>query len=306
MILLLISLRPFEQHRVKYLGEEEYLLGHGSKRVMARKDADRNAVISSRSQMIEVCSESSFQPILQLYLFLPTLIMSLSQTENSAFNTDQSVGEWFTNVSNLQLWSILTSCFSLSWSFNFHQSVKKKGALGFGMNPVGRILLLLSNILQISARLLAFVLFAYCCGDGNFWPMFVGVVSHIGLMSVIYFHQTKGELTSQNQSSFQSLYQSIVNGVGNLYLWNLILPVPGTGNQTKNHTKESFLHQAIVDSICILENLVIVIIAFFQLDDLPAELLMYSIGGHLLGLLLKCAYYYQFHIWSPVLEVKNP
>ena len=102
------------------------------------------------------------------------------------------------------------------------------------------------------------------------------------------------------------LYQAIVNGISNLYLWNIILPLPSTQIYGRNHKKGTFQHQAIVDSISILENIVIVILAFFFVDEIPPELLMYGIGGHLLGLFLKCIYYYQFRIWSPVLKLKNP
>ena len=67
---------PFEMHRKKFLSEARYLTSYGKERVKARIKAEDATIVSGRSQMIEVCSESSFQPLLQLYLFLPTLIVS--------------------------------------------------------------------------------------------------------------------------------------------------------------------------------------------------------------------------------------
>ena len=67
---------PFEMHRKKFLSETRYLTSYGEERVKARIAAEDATIVSGRSQMIEVCSESSFQPLLQLYLFLPTLIIS--------------------------------------------------------------------------------------------------------------------------------------------------------------------------------------------------------------------------------------
>ena len=67
---------PFEMHRKKFLSETRYLTSYGEERVKARIEAEDATIVSGRSQMIEVCSESSFQPLLQLYLFLPTLIVS--------------------------------------------------------------------------------------------------------------------------------------------------------------------------------------------------------------------------------------
>ena len=138
-------------HRRLVQSEVTYLTSYGVERVTARKGANEGAIISSRSQMIEVCSEASFQPLFQLYLFLPTLMISFNQTDDNAFNTNQSVNDWIDKVSKLQFWSILTSCISLAWSFNFYQSVKKRGALGFGSNAIGRIILLLANIFQVSS-----------------------------------------------------------------------------------------------------------------------------------------------------------
>ena len=127
---------PFEMHRRKFLSEGLFLTSHGEKRIQARKVTEDNTIISSRSQMIEVCSESSFQPLIQLYLYLPTLVLSIFRP-GKVFSSSKSIKETFTGVKTLQLWSIITSCLSLAWSFTFYQSVKKNGALFFGANPVG-------------------------------------------------------------------------------------------------------------------------------------------------------------------------
>ena len=147
---------PIEMHRKKFLSETRYLTSYGKDRVEARLESENESIVSGRSQMIEVCTESSFQPLLQLYLFLPTLLVTFRNLGKEV-SFDQSAKEFFSNVSHLQFWSILSSCLSLAWSFTFYQSLKKRGALDFGVNALGRILLLFANVLQISS----FVLFAY-------------------------------------------------------------------------------------------------------------------------------------------------
>ena len=68
---------PLEMHRKNFLSETRYLTSSdGKERVKARLDSENAAIVSGRSRIIEVCSESSFQPLLQFYLFLPTLIVS--------------------------------------------------------------------------------------------------------------------------------------------------------------------------------------------------------------------------------------
>ena len=174
---------PIEMHRKKFLSETRYLTSHGKDRVEARLESENESIVSGRSQMIEVCTESSFQPLLQLYLLLPTL---------------------------LQFWSILSSCLSLAWSFTFYQSLKKRGALGFGVNALGRIVLLFANVLQISSRLVAFALFAYSWGGGNIWPAFVFVLIHIIVMSG--FHINKAEDVKSCKLNRMALFQGILNG----------------------------------------------------------------------------------------------
>ena len=43
-----------------------------------KEETDEDLIASARAQMLEVAIESSFQPILQLYLLFPVLMMQLS------------------------------------------------------------------------------------------------------------------------------------------------------------------------------------------------------------------------------------
>ena len=302
-----ILLWPFEMHRKKFLSEARYLTSHGEERVKARLESEDATVVSGRSQMIEVCSESSFQPLLQLYLFLPTLLVSFRNLGRNV-SLDQSAHDLFSNLGQLQFWSILTSCISLAWSFTFYQSIKKRGALDFDANPVGRLVLLFSNIFQISSRLLAFVLFAYSWGDGNFWPAFLVVLIHILTMSVFHFEAKDKKAWRLLDSKGMAVFQSILNGISNLYMNNLILPLPSKEKkkQSKKHGKRSFKRQLIVDGLFVVENLTVILLASVSLNiENVWPLLVFVLLGQLLGLLLKGLYYRFFHIWSSILTKKD-
>ena len=84
---------------------------------------------------MEICTEATFQPLLQLYLLLPKLL---------CFNyhelLEQDISSFFSDVPRLQFWAIVTSCISLSWSFNAYQTSKKTGALDFEANLSGRLI----------------------------------------------------------------------------------------------------------------------------------------------------------------------
>ena len=298
---------PFEMHRKKFLCETRYLTSYGEKRVKARLESEDATIVSGRSQMIEVCSESSFQPLLQLYIFLPTLLVSFQNLGNEV-SLDQSANDFFFNLSNLQFWSILTSCISLAWSFTFYQSIKKRGALDLDANPMGRMILLFSNIFQIAARLVAFVLFAYSWGDGNFWPAFVFVILHILVMAAFHFEAKDRKSWGQLESKRMAVFQSLLNGISNLYMNNLILPLPSKEKKKQQNklSKHSFKRQLIVDGVFVVENLAIILLVGLSLninDIWP--LLVFVVLGQLGGLLLKGLYYRFFHIWSSILTKKD-
>ena len=298
---------PYEMHRKKFLSETRYLTSYGEDRVKARLESEDATIVSGRSQMIEVCSESSFQPLLQLYLFLPTLIVSFRNL-GTEVSFDQSANDFVSNLSNLQFWSILTSCISLAWSFTFYQSIKKRGALDFDANPLGRLILLFSNIFQISSRLVAFVLFAYSWGDGNFWPAFVFVLVHILVMAAFHFEAKDKKTWMKLESKGMAFFQSILNGISNLYMNNLILPLPSKEKKKQQirDGKRSFNRQLIVDGVFVVENLAIILLAglVLNINDVWPLLVFVSLG-QLCGLLLKGIYYRFFHIWSSILTKKD-
>ena len=67
--------------------------------------------------------------------------------------TATTVSELYDDES-LKLYSIISSVLSLGWSFTSYEAMQQKGALGFDINPVGRISLLLSTILQVIIMLM--------------------------------------------------------------------------------------------------------------------------------------------------------
>ena len=303
---------PYEMHRQMFLAEATYLTSYGQERVSAKKRLDRVSVVANRSRMIEVCSESSFQPLLQFYLFLPVLLVFLATT-SGVLDFNKSANELFGDVAGLQFWSILTSCVSLAWSLTNYQCAKKKGALNFTENPLGRLFLLVSNILQITTRLLALVLFAYSCGDGNFWPMFLLVLVHILLLAWIHDD-------SREENKFTRVYQATLNGISNIYMYSKILPLPhkdkkmamivtggeeGQVEEIYYKKDQSFRTQVSVDSIFLLENIIFIILAALS-TDVPWPVLLFVIIGQIVGLLFKGTYYNFFHIWSPIFNIRNP
>ena len=133
-------------------------------KIEMKERMSEDLVVSGRAQIIEVSTEASFQPLLQLYLLLPILLDQFKTNKPEEIWALFSINDVFDKPESAQFWSVLTSIISLSWSFTFYQAVQKRGALDFGSNSAGRVLLLLANLLQISSRLLALVLYVYLFG----------------------------------------------------------------------------------------------------------------------------------------------
>ena len=308
-----------KKSRCEYL----YLTSHGEDRVKARKNFIRNNIVSSRAQIIEICSEATFQPLLQLYLLLPKLMCF---NYHDLLNEDLS--NFFSNVPKLQLWAILTSCLSLSWSFNVYLASKKTGALDFDSNIWGRLVLLASCICLITSRLFVFVFLAYCFGDGQFYPMVIVVVCHMLLMTGFHWLTTETFNIKKNlifvtnktlQHSLQVFYQCLLNGVSNIFLYNDILALPsGEKNvttkpkQSKDQNERKILafikswKQPIVDTMFALESLIIVVLSVFLVEGLPRSFVIMVVILHILGLVLKAFYYMSLHIWSGVSKIELP
>ena len=312
----LVLIWPIWTRYLKFLKEGEHQTSHGREKDKIREELDGVNIVSSRARMIEICSESSFQPLLQLYLLLPNLMC-----HNYSILMAEDISGFLSNVPKMQFWEISTSCLSLSWSVNRYQALKKRGALDFGVNPVGRSLLLIYCICQVTSRLFAFVFFAYSFGDGNFYPTIVLVNCHILVMAIIHwittdeFHRTDSDLYSPHPMSIvKAFYQCLLNGISNIYIYNNILLHTSEdkegkrGRQPTNRvTARKQLRvisivkkwkELVVDLIFGLENLIMIICSFAFIDGIPAIFLISVAGFYIWGLTLKVIYYKKFHIWS--------
>ena len=313
----LIVIWPIWSYIQKARCEYGYLTSHGENRVKERKEFLVNNIVSSRAQIIEICSEATFQPLLQLYLLFPKLMCF---DYNDLLGVD--IGTFFLNVPKLQLYAIVTSCLSLSWSFNVYLASKKTGALDFDANLWGRLVLLASCVCLITSRLFVFVFLAYCFGDGQFYPMVVVVVSHMLLMAAFHWYTT-ASFNIKSKSLFvfskrmhnfsQVFYQCLLNGISNIYLYNDIVALPNIMTQEKKTTVQrrsrhliTKWKQPIVDAFLFLESLAIVIISLYCVENLPRQIVIVVMVLHIVGLILKVVYYKTLHIWSGLSLTRCP
>ena len=288
---LYVGFWPLICHAKKFYHEGRYLTSYGKERIKERKRFEESTIVSSRAQISEVCSEATFQPLLQLYLLLPLLM-----TYDYSTLLNKSVSDFADEVPELQFWSIVTSCLALAWSFSSYQSTKMNGALDFDSNLAGRLVLLLSYLCQISARLVILVIFAYTCGPGNFWPLMAGCSVHMLSMSLIHWATRKNARTDDKLfwKNGQVFYQCLINGISDLYVYTSIVPRE-TKEKSKTETEnpavctmEKDVKRMLVNLLICTENVAILAGAYHRPKELgiPTEFLVAVFAIHIAGLLL--------------------
>ena len=309
LVLLLITLWPVWMLVLRFRSAWTSAISSPEDKFKMKGKRDEDLVASARAQMLEVAIESSFQPILQLYILFPVLLMQLSCPLND-FLRLFSIVDVLSTSERIQFWSIVTSIVSLSWSFNHYQVVQKNGALNFSSNPIGRLILFFANLLQITSRLFGLILYAYTFGRGNFWPMIVTVLIHILIMATLhYLTCDESEIKFFGRKWHKIIYHCILNGICNLYLHNLVHPIQkGTLEKQKIVSEEhgTIFRQTMFDTIFVVESGFIFVLTYLKLEEyLPVGVMSFIMVCQCLGIFLKWIYYYKYHVWKNTFSHSN-
>ena len=110
----------------------------------------------------EECIESSFNALLQWYIVLPKFLVRYNKYEELknlriAAHDENEENSLFM----ITAVSFFVSIISLAWSITSNVADQKRGALDMDWNPTPRILLFLSNLCLVFARINSIVVFMY-------------------------------------------------------------------------------------------------------------------------------------------------
>ena len=175
---------------IKFYRDGIYETSSGKDKVKELRNRRLLDVAASRADLIETSIEATFEPLVQGYIIFPSIIKITNRLKNF-YQVDQTSGKLtiqfeMTSLEQVQLFSIVTSILSLAWTYSDLTSVKKHLQLDICVSPVSRILMCIWMILQLTARLLAFMLFAVYWGPGNIYVLMVFAAVHIILALVIH------------------------------------------------------------------------------------------------------------------------
>ena len=139
--LLWIIFWPLVNMVKTYYKEGQYSTALGAKKTTKYAELEKKRTQSVRAHLFEVCIESTFQPILQTYLSLPSFIKSVT-----CINLDVKKFDF----TSLQFFAIATSILSLTFSFTKYFAMQQNGAMDFGFAPLSYAIVLMATFLQVS------------------------------------------------------------------------------------------------------------------------------------------------------------
>ena len=196
------------------------------------KDKDklkRLSQVSNRAHLIEVCTESSIQPLIQLFGIYKGLVdidLTTSKTNvelrgflNATLAGDWSeLGEHFENSnSTLELWSFLTSVASVAWSFQSNFARKKYGH----MSIFSRFVYFIYVTLAVNARIVVIISFLLAIG-GDFEQIYAIIGGHMAICILVDLWLNIEKYNGDKKHWFWKARDCLLKSFSTIYLYHPI------------------------------------------------------------------------------------
>ncbi|TRY73782.1 hypothetical protein TCAL_16897 [Tigriopus californicus] len=209
----------------KFYRDARYEASEGTTRVLRRKEKRFVDLAASRGELIEVCIEAVFEPMVQGYIIFPSIISIIQRLANSV-----TVGEDGTlqiefalkGIETAQIFSIGISMVSLAWCFSEYNSVRKNMLLDIAESPCSRVVMCFFMLLQVIARLLAFMMFTLYWGPGKFYPLMIFIGIHMALSAVLHIIFSEDISYWKKGMYLKFLHNVIMNSFACIYFHNYI------------------------------------------------------------------------------------
>lgn len=182
---------------------------------------------SSRAQIIEACTEASFQPMLQFYLIFQDI--APLRWDGPLLSELKKI----LDTHSLPLFSGIISIITLAGAYTTRYRENKEFAITIGASAF----FFLSLLFQIASRMVCFQMFAFALGPGNFWWAIVASCIHVCIMTSLHliFSNSWAQWSQRpRERAYGTFYQSLLairqyflvihnallNGLSNMYVYN--------------------------------------------------------------------------------------
>ena len=209
----------------KFYRDCKYETSVGMEKVKKRIDKRYNDLTASRGDLIEVSIEAVFEPMVQGYIIFPQIINIIERLGQSiSVDDDGTLQIRFTleAIEVAQLVSIISSMVCLAWCYSDYNSVRKNMLLDITISPCSRIVMCVWMFLQVTARLLAFMLFTLYWGPGNFYPLMIFVLIHM-ILAVIIHVSFSEDLAFWRSGQYLKFFHNVtLNSFASMYFHNYL------------------------------------------------------------------------------------
>ena len=296
---------------------------------LKNKSASKSAsLISSRAQLIEVCTEASLQPLFQFYLVFKDVVSldlnSLRHGLTEAFDEHRR-----------QMASVMVSLITLSLSYTMQYRQNKENSLSI----IPTLTYFIMTSCFVISRILCLELFAYYLGPGYFRYFMGAVGCHALLMSVLHFifsdslsqclRITGQSLTSWIRQLLLVLHNCALNGMANIYLHNelkiFVQKSKSRKRMRRNSTQISenfvyvssderqhtFVRQCVFDLVFLSENAAMLYLSQFTITqtsnfrEIHFTISFIVTALFLCGMSLKFLFYIWLHPWAELIRPKS-
>ena len=212
---------------IKFYRDGKYETSSGKEKVKELRKRRYLDVAASRADLIETSIEATFEPLVQGYIIFPSIINITNRLKNF-YEFDQTDGKLTINqfemssLEQVQLFSIGTSILGLVWTYSDLTSVKKHLQLDIFVSPVSRILMCIWMSLQVTARLLAFMLFAVYWGPGNIFSLMIFAAVHTVLALVIHLIFSEDIAFLKKGRYLKFFHNVILNSFSSMFFHNYL------------------------------------------------------------------------------------
>ena len=209
---------------IKFFRDGMFEASSGQDKVKRLKQRRYDDLTASRADLVETSIEATFEPLVQGYIIFPSIIQLTTAIYESIEMKDGhlKIGLKINTLELVQLWSIISSILSLAWCYSDLTSTKKHLQLDICVSPVSRILMCIWMILQITARLLAFMLFAVYCGPGNIYGLMIFAAVHIMLALVIHLIFSEDIAFLKKGRYLKFFHNVILNSFSSMFFHNYL------------------------------------------------------------------------------------
>ena len=266
-----------------------------------KEELKRLTKISNHAHLIEVCTESSLQPLVQFFIIFLALIgrnvTSDAKNEVTSFYNATLAKDWSKfgeileeSTVTLQFWSFISSVVSIAWSFQSNYARKKFGQ----MTITSRLVYFLYVLSAVLSRIMIIILFLLSMQSveetksrhENFLGMYIVIGIHMAISIVLDLWLNWKIYMNKKMFWFWKFRNCILKAFSSIYIYH----------PTGDGESENIMMHISIDFLIFIQYLI-----FTGVIGLT-NLLGVVWGIYLCALALKIVFYFGLHPWAEVLR----